>query len=65
MRLIANLALLTGKIGRPGCALMPMRGQNNVQGSSDVGALPDTFSSYRSVADEDTARCSRRDGASR
>src|SRR5262249_51218756 len=34
----------------------PMRGQNNVQGSSDVGALPDTFSSYRSVADEETAR---------
>jgi predicted molibdopterin-dependent oxidoreductase YjgC len=33
-----------------------MRGQNNVQGSSDVGALPDTFSSYRSVADEETAR---------
>jgi formate dehydrogenase major subunit len=56
VRLIANLALLTGKIGRPGCALMPMRGQNNVQGSSDVGALPDTFSSYRSVADEETAR---------
>ena len=43
VRLIANLALLTGKIGRPGCALLPMRGQNNVQGSSDVGALPDTF----------------------
>jgi formate dehydrogenase alpha subunit len=56
VRLIANLALLTGKIGRPGCALLPMRGQNNVQGSSDVGALPDTFSSYRSVADEATAR---------
>jgi formate dehydrogenase major subunit len=55
VRLICNLALLTGKIGRPGCALMPMRCQNNVQGSSDVGALPDTFSDYRSVADEETA----------
>jgi formate dehydrogenase major subunit len=56
VQLICNLALMTGKIGRPGCALMPMRGQNNVQGSSDVGALPDTFSQYRSVADEETAR---------
>jgi formate dehydrogenase alpha subunit len=53
--LLCNLALLTGKIGRPGCALLPMRGQNNVQGSSDVGALPDTFSAYRPVGDEETA----------
>ncbi len=56
VRLIANLALLTGKIGRPGCALLPLRGQNNVQGSSDMGALPDTFTAYRSVSDEATAR---------
>ena len=56
VQLIANLALLTGKIGRPGCALLPLRGQNNVQGSSDMGALPDTFTSYRSVDDEETAR---------
>ena len=35
---------------------MPMRGQNNVQGSSDMGALPDTFTGYRSVADDDVAR---------
>ncbi|MFO7571111.1 MAG: formate dehydrogenase subunit alpha [Gaiellaceae bacterium] len=56
VQLICNLALMTGKIGRPGCALMPMRGQNNVQGSSDVGALPDTFSQYRSVADDEVAR---------
>ena len=54
--MICNLALLTGKIGRPGCALMPLRGQNNVQGSSDMGALPDTFTMYRSVGDEETAR---------
>jgi formate dehydrogenase major subunit len=56
VRLICNLALMTGKVGRPGSALLPLRGQNNVQGSSDMGALPDTFTAYRSVADEDVAR---------
>ncbi len=56
VQLICNLALLTGKLGKPGCALMPMRGQNNVQGSSDMGALPDTFTAYRSVGDEDVSR---------
>ena len=56
VQLLANLALLTGKIARPGCALLPLRGQNNVQGSSDMGALPDTFSGYSPVADEDAAR---------
>ena len=56
VQLICNLALMTGNIGRRGAALLPMRGQNNVQGSSDVGALPDTFSQYRPVGDEETAR---------
>ena len=42
-----NLALITGKLGRPGSALLPLRGQNNVQGSSDMGALPDTYTAYR------------------
>ncbi len=56
VRLICNLALMTGKIGRRGCALLPMRGQNNVQGSSDMGALPDTYTAYRSVADEEVAQ---------
>ena len=56
MRLICNLALMTGKLGRPGSALLPLRGQNNVQGSSDMGALPDTYTAYRSVGDEETAR---------
>ncbi len=66
VQLICNLALLTGKLGRPGCALMPLRGQNNVQGSSDMGALPDTYTAYRSVEDEETSRaCSRSAGASR
>ncbi len=56
VRLICNVALMTGKIGRLGSALMPLRGQNNVQGSSDMGALPDTYTAYRSVGDEDVAR---------
>jgi len=37
---IANLALLTGNLGKRGCGLMPLRGQNNVQGACDVGMLP-------------------------
>src|SRR5215207_3341452 len=56
VRLICNLALMCGNVGRPGSALLPLRGQNNVQGSSDMGALPDTFTGYQSVADEDVAR---------
>ncbi len=56
VRLICNLALLTGNVGRPGAALLPLRGQNNVQGSSDHGALPDTFTDYRSVEDDEVAR---------
>ncbi|KAF0185770.1 MAG: formate dehydrogenase subunit alpha [Nitrospirae bacterium] len=46
---IANLALLTGNIGRPYAGINPLRGQNNVQGSSDAGALPDVFPGYQSV----------------
>jgi len=56
VQLICNLALMTGKVGRPGSALLPLRGQNNVQGSSDMGALPDTYTAYRSVGDEQVAR---------
>ncbi len=56
VQLICNVALMTGKIGRPSSALLPLRGQNNVQGSSDMGALPDTYTAYRSVEDEAVAR---------
>jgi len=52
---IANLAMATGNIGRPGVGVNPLRGQNNVQGSSDMGALPDTYSAYRSVEDPEVA----------
>jgi formate dehydrogenase major subunit len=56
VQLICNVALMTGKLGRPGSALLPLRGQNNVQGSSDMGALPDTYTAYRAVSDEAVAR---------
>ncbi|MEO0974382.1 MAG: molybdopterin-dependent oxidoreductase, partial [Pseudomonadota bacterium] len=56
---LINLAVMTGNIGRPGTGAAPIRGQNNVQGASDVGALPDVFSDYRSVFD-DTARADHR-----
>jgi formate dehydrogenase alpha subunit len=55
VQLICNLALMTGKLRRKGSALLPLRGQNNVQGSSDMGALPDTYTAYRRVDDEEVA----------
>jgi formate dehydrogenase major subunit len=50
-----NLAVMTGNLGRAGTGTSPIRGQNNVQGASDVGALPNVFSDYRPVTDP-TAR---------
>ena len=49
---LANLALLTGNLGRPGTGLNPLRGQNNVQGCSDSGGLPNVFPGYQSVSDD-------------
>lgn len=48
---VANLALLTGNIGKPGTGLNPLRGQNNVQGCSDSGGLPNVFPGYQPVTD--------------
>jgi formate dehydrogenase alpha subunit len=48
---LINMALMTGNFGRPGTGANPFRGQNNVQGASDVGTLPNVFSDYRSVTD--------------
>jgi formate dehydrogenase major subunit len=48
---LVNLALATGNIGKPGTGINPMRGQNNVQGASDVGCLPTYFSGYQSLDD--------------
>ncbi len=50
---LANLALLTGQIGRPGTGLNPLRGQNNVQGCSDSGGLPNVYTAYQRVDDPD------------
>ena len=48
---IANLAMLTGHMGRPGTGVNPIRGQNNVQGACDMGALPNVFPGYQRVTD--------------
>jgi len=49
---IANLAMATGNIGRPGVGVNPLRGQNNVQGSCDMGSFPHELSGYRHISDE-------------
>jgi formate dehydrogenase major subunit len=47
---IANLAMLTGNIGRPGVGVNPLRGQNNVQGSCDMGSFPHELPGYRHIS---------------
>jgi formate dehydrogenase alpha subunit len=49
VRALTSLALLTGHIGKPNTGVNPVRGQNNVQGACDMGALPDTYPGYQSV----------------
>ncbi len=51
---IANLAMATGNLGREGVGVSPLRGQNNVQGSCDMGSFPHEFSGYRHVSDAST-----------
>ena len=53
---LANLALMTGNIGRPGTGVNPLRGQNNVQGACDMGALPDVYTGYQAVGDPEARR---------
>ena len=50
-RCLIALSLMTGQIGRPGTGLHPLRGQNNVQGTSDMGLIPMFFPDYKSVVD--------------
>jgi formate dehydrogenase major subunit len=50
-RCLISLALLTGNVGRPGTGLHPLRGQNNVQGASDVGLIPFVYTDYQPVSD--------------
>jgi len=51
---IANLAMATGNVGRPGVGVNPLRGQNNVQGSCDMGSFPHELSGYRHISDAAT-----------
>ncbi|GAB4475302.1 MAG: hypothetical protein Kow00124_16190 [Anaerolineae bacterium] len=53
---ITNLALMCGHVGRPGTGLNPLRGQNNVQGCSDSGGLPNVFTAYQPVASAEVRR---------
>ena len=52
---LANIAMVSGKLGRPGCGVNPIRGQNNVQGACDMGASPMDLTGYQKV-ENDAAR---------
>ena len=52
----ANLMMLTGNLGKPGGGVNPLRGQNNVQGACDMGCLPNVFSGYQKVTDEEARK---------
>lgn len=56
VKVLSNLALLTGNVGRPGTGLNPLRGQNNVQGACDMGGLPNVFPGYQPVASDEMRR---------
>jgi formate dehydrogenase (NADP+) alpha subunit len=51
-----NLALVTGNVGKPGSGVNPLRGQNNVQGACDMGALPNVFTGYQPVSNEEVVK---------
>ncbi|HPJ30882.1 MAG TPA: formate dehydrogenase subunit alpha [Methanothrix sp.] len=51
VRACADLALICGQVGRPGAGIMPMRGQNNVQGTCDMGAIAEFYPGYRRASD--------------
>lgn len=53
---MANLAMLTGNLGANGMGINPLRGQNNVQGSCDMGSFPHEFPGYRHVSQDDTRK---------
>ena len=58
---IANLAIATGNIGRPGVGVNPLRGQNNVQGSCDMGSFPHELSGYRHISIDATRQMFEKD----
>lgn len=47
---LSNMAMMVGKIGRPGCGVNPIRGQNNVQGACDMGASPNQYTGYQNIS---------------
>ncbi|UJG42573.1 MAG: formate dehydrogenase subunit alpha [Candidatus Heimdallarchaeum endolithica] len=53
---LANLAMITGNVGKPGTGVNPLRGQNNVQGACDLGGLPDVFPGYQKVTNEENIK---------
>ena len=53
---IANLAMATGNLGRPGVGVNPLRGQNNVQGACDMGSFPHELTGYRHLSDQATRK---------
>ena len=55
-RCLISLALITGNVGRPGTGLHPLRGQNNVQGASDVGLIPMVFPDYLPISDANNVK---------
>lgn len=55
-RCLISMSLMTGQIGRPGTGLHPLRGQNNVQGASDVGLIPMVYPDYVPVSDADARK---------
>jgi formate dehydrogenase alpha subunit len=50
---LANLAMVTGNVGKPSTGVNPLRGQNNVQGACDLGALPNVFTGYQAVTNDE------------
>jgi formate dehydrogenase major subunit len=53
---LCNLGMLTGSIGKPGAGMLPLRGQNNVQGNADMGGMPNQVTGYQSLTDPDVRR---------
>jgi predicted molibdopterin-dependent oxidoreductase YjgC len=53
---LCNLVLMTGNVGREGTGINPMRGQNNIQGAGDSGALPNNYAGFQLVTDPDNQR---------
>ncbi len=49
---MSNIAMMVGKLGKEGCGVNPLRGQNNVQGACDMGAMPNKFPGYQNLNDE-------------